>query len=56
MEFCSLEENLRNLEDFSDKFEYLSWGGRDGSVVIATGYGSTVRGSNPGGGEIFRIV
>jgi hypothetical protein len=28
MEFYFLEENLRNLEDFSDKFKYLSWGGR----------------------------
>ena len=31
----------------------LLWG-RDSSVGIATGMGWTVRGSNPGGGEIFR--
>jgi len=28
--------------------------GRDSSVSIATRYGLTVRGSNPGGGETFR--
>jgi hypothetical protein len=28
--------------------------GRGSSVVIATRYGLEVRGSNPGGGEIFR--
>ena len=30
------------------------WEGRDSSVGIATRYDWTVRGSNPGGGEIFR--
>jgi hypothetical protein len=29
--------------------------GPGSSVGIATGYGGTVRGSNPGGGERFRI-
>ena len=28
--------------------------GRDGSVGIATRFGWTIRGSNPGGGEIYR--
>jgi hypothetical protein len=32
----------------------MIYGGRDSSVGIATGYGWTVRGLNPGGDEIFR--
>jgi len=34
--------------------QYFKLGGPDSSVGMATGYDWTVRGSNPGEGEIFR--
>jgi hypothetical protein len=44
-----------NVEDIRGSGGETLWKVDPGCVVcIATGYGWTVRGSNPGGGDIFR--
>jgi hypothetical protein len=52
---CLISYKIITVERFPVLFQYLStWWGRDSSVGIAIATGWTVRGSNPGGGEIFR--
>jgi hypothetical protein len=52
-EYCSSIPHFVTSDYLEDYNTVLSWVGRDISVSIATRKSRTVRGSNPGGSEIF---